>query len=306
MRYQPRKPPRHDAVVVRGIAHHVSRWGPESGDPVVMMHGWADTADTFQFVVDEMQADWPVAAFDWRGFGRTRMTADCYWFPDYFADLDQLLDRLCPAGPVRLVGHSMGGNIALMYAGIRPQRVRCAVSIEGFGLARTQPGQAPARYAKWLAQLREAPAFSEYASFDELAQLLLRRNPRLSPDRAAFIAASWAEAIPGGGVRVLADPGHKLVNPYLYRRDEAEACWRQVAAPAMLVLAGQSEFLPRLGADGVAERFRETIPGLRVEVVPGAGHMLHHEQPAAVAQLLEPFLAAAGQAHEARPGGQPE
>lgn len=293
MPYLPRRLPRHDSVTVRGIAHHVSRWGPASGDPVVMMHGWADTADTFQFVVDALEHDWPVAAFDWRGFGRTRLRAESYWFPDYFADLDQLLDGLCPATPVRLVGHSMGGNVALMYAGIRPERVRCVVSMEGFGLARTSPDQAPARIHKWLAQLRETPVFSEYESYGELVRLLLRRNPRLTRERAEFIAASWAEATPDGKVRNLADPGHKLVNPYLYRRDEAEACWRQIAAPAMLVLAEQSEFLPKLGTDGLAAAFREHIPGVRIEIMAGAGHMLHHEQPEAVARLLETFLNAA-------------
>jgi len=187
----------------------------------------------------------------------------------------------------------MGGNVALMYAGIRPERVRCVVSMEGFGLARTHPEQAPERIRKWLAQLRESPVFSEYESFDELAQLLLRRNPRLTCDRAEFIARSWAAATPEGKVRVLADPGHKLVNPYLYRRDEAEACWRQITAPAMLVLAEQSEFLPKLGTDGMAASLRENMPAVRVEVLPGAGHMLHHEQPEAVAHLLEAFLSSA-------------
>jgi len=293
MPYQPRIPPRHELIAVRGIRHHVSRWGPFSDDPLVMMHGWADTADTFQFVVDALKGDWPVAAFDWRGFGRTAARTDSYWFPDYFADLDQLLDRLCPKGPARLVGHSMGGNVALMYAGIRPERVRCVVSMEGFGLARTHPEQAPERIRKWLEQLRESPVFGEYGSFDELAQLLLRRNPRLTRDRAEFIARSWAATTPEGKVRVLADPGHKLVNPYLYRRDEAEACWRQITAPAMLVLAEQSEFLPKLGTDGMAASLRENMPAVRVEVLPGAGHMLHHEQPEAVAHLLEAFLSSA-------------
>ncbi len=290
MPYQPKKPPRHESIVVRGIPHHVSRWGPVSDDPVVMMHGWADTADTFQFVVDALPDGWPVVAFDWRGFGRTTLRSDSYWFPDYFADLDRLLDDLCPAGPARLVGHSMGGNVAFMYAGIQPGRVRCVVSMEGFGLARTSPEQAPARIHKWLAQLRDTPVFSEYENHDDLARVLLRRNPRLTPERAGFIAASWAETMPDGKVRNVADPGHKLVNPYLYRRDEAEACWRQIAAPAMLVLAEQSEFLPKLGTDGLAASFRECIPGLRIEVLAGAGHMLHHEQPEAVARLLQEFM----------------
>lgn len=290
MTYQARRVPRHETLMVRGLAHHVTRWGPESDDPIVLLHGWADTADTFQFLVDALEGTWPFAAFDWRGFGRSAWSSAGYWFPDYFADLDQILDTLCPAGPARLVGHSMGGNIALLYAGIRPERVRSVVSLEGFGLPSSSPEDAPGRYREWLHQLREPPPFGEFKSFDELAHLLSRRNPRLPSDRAAFIARSWAAETVTGTVRITADPAHKLLNPYRYRRDEAEACWRKITAPALLVLAGRSEFLPRLGEDGTEAGFRASIPGLRLEVLESAGHMLHHEQPEEVARLVESFL----------------
>lgn len=285
-----RRLPRHETRTVRGLAHHMTRWGPESDDPVVLLHGWADTADTFQFLVDALEADWPLVAFDWRGFGRSAWSGTDYWFPEYFADLDFLLDSLCPAGPARLVGHSMGGNIALLYAGIRPERVRSVVSLEGFGLPRSDVEDAPGRYREWLHQLRDPPPFGEFKSSDELAQLLLKRNPRLTEDRAGFIARSWSTETDTGTVRITADPAHKLVNPYRYRRDEAEACWRRIQAPALLVLAGRSEMLPRLGEDGTEAGFRAAIPGVHIEVLETAGHMLHHEQPEALARVIEAFL----------------
>jgi pimeloyl-ACP methyl ester carboxylesterase len=285
-----RRLPRHETRMVRGLAHHVTRWGPGSDDPVVLLHGWADTADTFQFLVDALEADWPLVAFDWRGFGRSAWSGTDYWFPEYFADLDFLLDSLCPAGPARLVGHSMGGNIALLYAGIRPERVRSVVSLEGFGLPRSDVEDAPGRYREWLQQLRDPPPFGEFKSSDELAQLLLKRNPRLTEDRAGFIARSWSAETDTGTVRITADPAHKLVNPYRYRRDEAEVCWRRIKAPALLVLAGRSEMLPRLGEDGTEAGFRAAIPGVHIEVLETAGHMLHHEQPEALARVIEAFL----------------
>jgi pimeloyl-ACP methyl ester carboxylesterase len=285
-----RRLPRHETRTVRGLAHHMTRWGPESDDPVVLLHGWADTADTFQFLVDALEGDWPLVAFDWRGFGRSAWSGTDYWFPDYFADLDFLLDTLCPAGPARLVGHSMGGNIALLYAGIRPERVRSVVSLEGFGLPRSDVEDAPGRYREWLHQLRDPPPFGEFKSLDELAQLLLKRNPRLTQDRAEFIARSWSAETDTGTVRITADPAHKRVNPYRYRRDEAEACWRRIQAPTLLVLAGRSEMLPRLGEDGTEAGFRAAIPGVHIEVLETAGHMLHHEQPEALARVVETFL----------------
>ena len=205
----------------------------------------------------------------------------------------QLLDQLCPAGAARLVGHSMGGNIAMTYGGIRPARVRSIVNLEGFGLPHTDPSQAPERHAKWLDQLWEAPEFNDYADADDLAARLVRRNPRLTADRASYIASCWTKPLASGGVRLCADPAHRLVNPYLYRREEMEACWRRLTAPVLMVFGGKSELATRLGTEGGESAFRACIPDVRVEVLADAGHMLHHEEPAAVARLVEDFLGSA-------------
>ena len=293
MSYEPRRPARQEMLHIRGLAHRVLRWGPESDDPVLLLHGWADSADSFQFIADEIAPHWPLAAFDWRGFGHSEWLPGGYWFPDYYADLEQLLDQLCPAGAARLVGHSMGGNISMTYAGIRPARVRSLVNLEGFGLPRTEPSQAPARHAKWLDQLREAPEFGDYADAGDLAKRLMRRNPRLTEDRALFIADCWTRPLPGGGVRLRADPAHRLVNPYLYRREEMEACWRRLTASVLMIFGGKSDLSTRLGMEGGEAAFRACIPNVRVEVLADAGHMLHHEEPAAVARFIEDFLGSA-------------
>ena len=293
MSYQPRRPARQEMLRIRGLGHRVLRWGPESDDPVLFLHGWADCADSFQFVADDIAPNLPLAALDWRGFGHSEWCPAGYWFPDYYADLEAVLDQLCPAGAARLVGHSMGGNIAMTYAGIRPARVRSLINLEGFGLPRTEPSQAPARHAKWLDQLREAPEFSDYADARDLAARLQRRNPRLDEDRALFIAECWTRPLPEGGVRLRADPAHRLVNPYLYRREEMEACWRQLTASVLMVFGGKSELATRLGMESGEAAFRACIPAVRVELLAGAGHMLHHEEPAAVARLIEAFLGVA-------------
>ena len=291
MSYQPRRPARQEMLGIRGLKHRVLRWGPDSNQPVLMLHGWADSADSFQFIADEIAPQLPVAALDWRGFGHSEWSPGGYWFPDYYADLEELLERLCPAGAARLVGHSMGGNIAMTYAGIRPARVKALVSLEGFGLPRTEPSQAPGRHAKWLDQLREAPEFSDYPDASDLAARLMKRNPRLTADRASFIAEAWTMPLAGKGVRLRADPAHRLVNPYLYRREEMEACWRKLTASVLMVFGGKSDLASRLGMEGGEAAFRSCIPSVRVEVLADAGHMLHHEEPAAIARLIEEFLA---------------
>ncbi|NBS66394.1 MAG: alpha/beta hydrolase, partial [Betaproteobacteria bacterium] len=107
---------------------------------------------------------------------------------------------------------------------------------------------------------------------------------------ALFIAESWSQPLAGGGFQVLGDPAHKLPNPVLYRLSEVLACWRQVVAPVLWVM---SEF-PSRGASFALkpayERRLHAIRSLERATVTGAGHMMHHDQPAAVAALIRTFL----------------
>jgi len=279
-------------VEIRGLRYHVRRW-PRAGAPkMVLLHGWMDVSASFQFLVDALRAEWDVYAPDWRGYGLTEWgKSDCYWFPDYIGDLDALLLHIEKDTPVNLVGHSLGGNVAALYAGIRPGRVGKLINLEGFGLPPTRPEQAPRRYEAWLDELNERPQLRPYASFAELAERLRKNNPRLSAERAQFLAAHWGRE-EGGGVVLRSDPAHKVINPLLYRYEEVRACWQQVSAPVLWVEAAESDTLKRMKMDPAqqAER-RAAFPNLRHETVKQAGHMLHHDQPEAVARLIEEFLA---------------
>src|ERR1700738_2605348 len=226
--YRVLRQPRHETLRVRGLDMHLTRWGPEpskSASPIFLLHGWLDAGGTFQFMVDAMQRDWPLVALDWRGFGRSGWPQEGYWFPDYLGDLDALLSELSPAAPARLVGHSMGGDIACSYAGIRPERVRCVINLEGFGLARTSPAQAPARMRKWLDQLKTQPPRRDYASFEELAGGIRFRSPRFSPAQAAFVAAAWGKLDDGGRGRLWGDPRPPWGTPSMSHRGDAAAGW---------------------------------------------------------------------------------
>ena len=175
-------------------------------------------------------APWDVYAPDWRGYGLTDWgKADCYWFPDYIADLDALLEHIDPGAPVNLVGHSLGGNVAALYAGVRPARIARFVNLEGFGMAPTQAEQAPKRYARWLEELRDPPGLRSYESFSALADRLQQGNKRLSREQAEFLARHWGQEATDKGVVLRGDPAHKIVNPVLYRYEEVRACWQRSA-----------------------------------------------------------------------------
>jgi pimeloyl-ACP methyl ester carboxylesterase len=278
---------------IRGLRYHVRRWRSAGAPKMVLLHGWMDVSASFQFMVDALRAQWDVYAPDWRGYGLTDWgKADCYWFPDYIADLDALLDHIEPAAPVNLVGHSLGGNVAALYAGVRPARIARFVNLEGFGMAATHAEQAPKRYARWLQELRDPPRLRSYESFSELADRLQQGNKRLSRDRAEFLARHWGQETPGRGVTLRGDPAHKIVNPVLYRYEEVRACWQEVRAPVLWVEGAESETPSRLHLDAeqIAAR-RGAFAKLKAVIVPDAGHMLHHDQPEAVARLVEEFLA---------------
>jgi pimeloyl-ACP methyl ester carboxylesterase len=272
---------------------HLTRWGPEASSrepPVFLLHGWLDAGETFQFMVDALKKDRPVIAPDWRGFGRSEWPQEGYGFPDYLGDLDALLDQVSPHAPVCIVGHSMGGNIANLYAGLRPARVRCVINLEGLGLPRTSPQDAPKRMRKWLDQIKSPTVEKTYNSFEQLASIIQFRYPRFAPGVAAFVAGIWGTQDEDGRVRLAADPRHHWVNPILYKREDAEATWGEIRAPTLVVLGQESDYLPRLGPDGTIEALRAAYPDAEVVSIEGAGHMLHIERPDAVAPVVEAFL----------------
>lgn len=296
-----RKPSTSHFVDVRGARHHVLTWGRASSPPLVLLHGWMDVGASFQFLVDALAGDWYAIAPDLRGFGRSAWQAQGYWFYDYLADLEALLDRFVQNRPVRLVGHSLGGNIVMNYAGVRPARADRVVSLEGFGIPAEAADDAPRKVAKWLDAIAHPPRFKPYDNLGAVADRLQKRNPRLPRDKAEFLAQCWATTLPDGRAELMSDPRHKMPFPHIHRIEESIAIWRNVTAPVLWVVASESD-IPRWlerhpggepgadGLDGVRRRLAHIRDG-RLVTIADAGHMLHHDQPAAVAAQIEPFLA---------------
>lgn len=293
MSYIPKRAPEHTPFTARGLRFHTHRWAGTDPTPIVLLHGWGDAGETFQFVVDALADRHTLVAIDHRGFGRTEWPQDGYWFPDYLADLDAWLDHIAPDAPVTLIGHSMGGNIANQYAGVRPERIKGLINLEGFGLQPMSPDQAPERYRQWLNEVRAAEQFASYAiypDFDRLAESLVRRHRHLPRERADFIARAWAKEAAPGRIELRSDPRHKRVNPYLYRREELQACWQQITAPVLFIAADESEHYRRVRDAFTEEALRKDYRDVRLRVVAKAGHMLHLEQPEAVAGLIDNFI----------------
>ena len=304
--YAPQRVAQSQYVLVRGLRYHVHTWGqPQDATPerppLVMVHGWMDVGASFQFVVDALAAvegpgRWIIAP-DWRGFGHTATPGlDSYWFPDYLADLDALLAALAPAAQhpqVDLLGHSMGGNIVMHYAGLRPQRIRRLVNLEGFGLPETRPDEAPARLLKWLDELQTPARLQTYDSLAAVARRLMKNNPLLPADKAAWLAPQWSAPAADGRWHILGDPAHKRANPVLYRLEEVLAVWRRITAPLLWAEGDRTDISQWWG-----QRYRRSefearlacVPQVQRVLLSPCGHMLHHDQPEELAAQLQRFL----------------
>lgn len=283
--YQTVLPGTQARLSIRGVDYAVTEWGDVDAPLLVYLHGWADTGATFQFVVDALASRRRVIAPDWRGFGGSSTLAKSYWFPDYLADLHALLQHYSPDSAVPLVGHSMGANIAALYAGTAPERVSAFVNVEGFGLPDSDPTDAPHHYRSWIEAEQRASGFTTYSNFEALASRIAKRSPAMSADRALFVAREWAQQNDDGTVSLRADPAHRLPNPVLYRRAEAEACWRNIAADILLVSGARSRFAEQFGSAATL-----AFPHSESRVIDNAGHMIHFEAPEALAALIEEFL----------------
>jgi pimeloyl-ACP methyl ester carboxylesterase len=287
---------------IRGLRYHLRVWGrledsAPARPPLVMVHGWMDVGASFQFVVDALAEaegfERTVVAPDWRGFGLTASApADSYWFPDYTGDLDALVDVIAPGGaPIDLLGHSMGGNVVMTYAGVRSARVRRLVNLEGFGMATTKPHHAPRRLAQWLDGLKTPERLRPYETLAAVAARLQSNDPLLPADKAAWLASHWAEQRSDGLWHLRADPAHKRINPMLYQAPEVLETWKLITAPLLWV-----------DGDRTAHRWTERytraefdarlahVPDVRMRTLSPCGHMVHFDQPEALARELAAFL----------------
>ena len=290
------KPSRSEFLTVRGLRYHVRHWGREGAPKLFMVHGWMDVSASFQFVVDELAGDWHVIAPDWRGFGLSEKThSDTYWFPDYLADLVAILDHYAPGEAVNLLGHSMGGNVVSSYAGVRPARIRKLVNLEGFGLPSARPEDAPRRLAAWMDELNAPPSLRTYPDRQAVAARLQKTNPRLSDERADFLSLHWSAQNTDGQWEILGDPNHKKHSPLLYHVEEVMACWKLITAPVLWVEAEDTNMWlwmgPKEQARAEIDRRLGHLARVTPKMMPDAGHMLHHDQPALLARMLEDFLA---------------
>lgn len=258
---------------------------------MVLVHGFRDHCRTWDFFVAELLTLAPdlwVVAPDCRGHGDSGWVGagGYYHFFDYLLDLDHLVRHL-GAGPVRLVGHSMGGTIACLYAGTRPERVSRLALVEGLGPEGMAFADAPRRAARWLEEVPAVVEGAGYATLEEAADRLRRSHPRLTGERASHLARHALRRTEAGAWQWKFDPLHRTTSPQPFYAGQFTEFLCRVACPSLVVQGAESEHRVR----GDFEARRGLLPGARLVTIPEAGHMVQQDNPEALARTLAPFLA---------------
>lgn len=277
---------------IRGLQYHCRIWGDPAAPTVFLLHGAQDVSASWQFTVDEMKQDWHFIAPDWRGYGLTSWGGgQSYYQQDLVGDLHKLLAHYSPDEPAALMTHSLGGNVSAVYAGLRPHRVRKLLNIEGYNVPAIPIDQLPRRYLAWIDNLdkEDAPQRS-YPDYQAFANRMRKNNPRLTPERALFLAQHWCKEAPDGGVVLRADPAYGRGSPISYRLDEHSQYWKRIMAPTLWVEGGQSDWLLNLLKTPEYEIRKAAYQHLTIERIESAGHNVHHEEPERLADICERFL----------------
>jgi pimeloyl-ACP methyl ester carboxylesterase len=277
--------------LVRGLTYNVRRWGREGAKPLMLLHGTQDSSITFQFVVDRLSGEWDIFAPDWRGHGYSDWAVGGYWFHDFVADLDNLRDQLFQDRAIPIVGHSLGGNIAGVYAGLRPKHISHVVSLDGFGpLTNAVPAEAKTVLRMGLDGAKGARQHRTYTTVKDAAERLMQANPRLQWQQALFLATRSTRLGDDAKYRWLFDPTHQKTIPTLRSLDEWYSIWSDIDAPICWLASTDHRPNAPTNFPEVMEQRAATMRVARRLALPDTGHNIHHDAPYAVAVAIEEFI----------------
>ncbi len=282
-------------LLLNNLTFHINTWGNPKKPKLFLFHGWLDSGASFDFLVKHLQDRFYCIAPDLRGYGKSSHPKNPLgsFFFEYIADVHALLNALAPDEKVKVLAHSLGGAVLSIYAGIYPEKISHLINVEGFILRPYSFKDGPERSRRWLDEIGR-PSFPVHKTLQDFAKRLRDSNPRLTPERALFLAKHLSRKV-RGGYQMSADPTHKLIEPHITPPEFFEAFWNKIEAKTLLIAAKESPMFKRL-AEG--KSFRKAIAplqkkfpkGTKVTLIAESGHMLHHEQPEALAKEVLNFL----------------
>jgi len=272
---------------------HYVDWGNAGAPPLLLVHGGRDHCRNWDWVAQQMRRDWHIIAPDLRGHGDSQWSQDgSYTMAGYLYDLAQLIHQLKVA-PATIIAHSLGGNIALRYAGLYPENVKRLVAIEGLGpspktLAQRFNRSLPERMRAWIEEQRSLSARlpRRYASIEDALRRMQEANKHLTPEQARHLTQHGVNQNEDGTYSWKFDNYVRSWPPYDMPMAEVERLWARISCPTLLVY-GKESWASNPEQDGRARHFRNA----EVVTLAGAGHWVHHDRLAEFLARIGKFLA---------------
>jgi pimeloyl-ACP methyl ester carboxylesterase len=252
-----------------------------------MIHGNRDHCHNWDWMAERLADDYHILAPDLRGHGDSQWNVgSAYAISEFVYDIAQLV-RQTASAPVRIVAHSLGGNVALQYAGTFPDEVIKLVSIEGFG---RPPGfevtSAPERMRNWVREGRDMSGRTprRYASLDDAFQRMREANPHLSAEQARHLTIHGSNQNEDGTYSWKFDNYVHLHSPSDFSMNNVGEIWGEISCPVLLMSGAES---------WTAQNVVDLVKGFRNArhvIVSDAGHWVHHDQLDAVTDIVTDFL----------------
>ncbi len=266
---------------------HYAVWGDEGKPPLILIHGGRDHGRNWDRVALALNDRYTIYAPDLRGHGDSGWAlGSMYSLPEFVLDVATLVAEL-GEDPLTVIGHSLGGAIALQYAGTFPDRVRKVVAIEGLGPPMIEHQPAHLRMRHWIDHMHEMERRQprRYASVEDATHRMLEANPHLTAEMAHHLTLHGTRDNDDGTLSWKFDNYVHIRSPYEFNLEDAQDIWSRIQAPVLLI-RGTESWAPDPEKSGRAV----TIGNYRSVTVQDAGHWVHHDQLERFLEVVMEFL----------------
>ena len=284
-------PTSHSYISQRLRLHYVD-WGNPTAPPLLLIHGGRDHCRNWDWVARELRRDFHIIAPDLRGHGDSAYSpSGDYSMNAFLYDIAQLIHQQNLA-PLRIVAHSMGGSIALRYAGVYSRNVEKLVAIEGLGRSPAMEAERAKRtpeerMRRWVEAERELAGRlpRRYASIDEALARMQGENKHLTPAQARYLTTHGVSQNEDGTYSWKFDNYVRSESPNDMSTADLHHLWSNIACPTLLIY-GKESWASNPEKDGRIAHFQDA----RIETFEGAGHWVHHDQLDAFVEMVRGFL----------------
>lgn len=284
--------PTSNSYISQRLKLHFVDWGNEGAPPLLLIHGGRDHCRNWDWTAERLRDRYHIIAPDLRGHGDSAWSDDGnYDSRSFVYDLAQLVHQL-DLGPVTIVAHSMGGNIALRYTGLFPDKVKKLVAIEGLGpspkvMAERDAKPFAAHFRQWIADKRQAAGRTpkRYPTFDEALSRMMAENSYLTAEQARHLTIHGISRNEDNSWSWKFDNHLNVWPPFDMPAEDLQALWGAITCPTLL-LYGADSWASNPERDGRMQHFN-TAEVIEFE---NAGHWLHHDQFERFIATLHSFL----------------